>query len=65
MFGTNDVRDKVIIAIGILLVAYMYYCYSMQKEGLDNRPRWPLGGLLDHTGATNSATVFGKGYGLD
>lgn len=65
MFGSNETRDRVIVAIAFVLIAYIYYCYHMQKEGLDNRPRWPLGGLFDHTGAVNSDTILGKGYGLD
>lgn len=68
IFSCNLVRDRCICAIGLLLVFYIAYCYYMQHmavEKLDNRPRWMLGGLRDDTGATNSLSVFGHGYGLD
>ena len=32
---------------------------------LDNRSRWMLGSQRDDTGATNPASMFGRGYGLD
>jgi hypothetical protein len=35
------------------------------KAGLDNRPRWMMGGLRDDTGSHNAKDVFGKGFGLD
>ena len=62
------VRDRCICAIGLLLVFYIAYCYymlHMQPEKLDNRPRWMLGGLRDDTGAVNSLSIFGHGYGVD
>lgn len=38
---------------------------SYFKSGLDNRPRWMLGGLRDDTGSHNAKDVFGQGFGLD
>jgi len=38
---------------------------NVQVAGLDNRPRWMLGGLRDDTGSHNAKDVFGMGYGLD
>ena len=32
---------------------------------MDNRSRWMLGSQRDDTGATNPASVFAHGYGLD
>ena len=38
---------------------------EQNKAKLDNRPRWMLGGMRDDTGATNPASVYAHGYGLD
>jgi hypothetical protein len=35
------------------------------KANLDNRPRWMLGSMRDDTGATNPASIYARGYGLD
>ena len=35
------------------------------NEGLDNRPRWMMGGLRDDTGSHNAHDVFGNGSGLN
>ena len=32
---------------------------------MDNRSRWMLGSQRDDTGATNPASIFAHGYGLD
>ena len=38
---------------------------NINVAGLDNRPRWMMGGLRDDTGSHNANDVFGKGFGLD
>ena len=68
MFQCNAERDRCICLIAIALIAYVAYCWWVQqqgKESLDNRSRWMLGSLRDDTGATNPASIFASGYGLD
>ena len=38
---------------------------NINVAGLDNRPRWMMGGLRDDTGSHNAKDVFGMGFGLD
>lgn len=46
------------------MIIYVYHKKD-ETESLDNRMRWPLGGLRDDTGSHNPLSVFGRGYGLD
>ena len=38
---------------------------NVSIAGLDNRPRWMMGGLRDDTGSHNANDVYGMGFGLD
>ena len=38
---------------------------QQEKEHLDNRPIWALGGQRDDLGATNSKGLFGMGFSVD
>jgi hypothetical protein len=68
MFDCNRDRDRCICLVAFALIAYVVYCWWMQsqaKESLDNRSRWMLGSQRDDTGATNPASMFASGYGLE
>jgi hypothetical protein len=65
-------RKYMIIGVVSLIAAFilgmiLYFVYHKgdEAESLDNRMRWPLGGLRDDTGSHNPLSVFGRGYGLD
>ncbi len=58
-----------IIILSVLLVITFLFAFGSYtaalKMGLDNRPRWMMGGLRDDTGSHNAKDVFGMGFGLD
>ena len=56
---------SVIVLIVLLVVAAIVITNLASKSGLDNRPRWMMGGLRDDTGSHNAKDVFGMGFGLD
>jgi hypothetical protein len=58
--------------IGLIAGIFIMYtivmiCNScnLKIAGLDNRPRWMMGGLRDDTGSHNANDVFALGYGLE
>ena len=76
MFDLADHLKKnsttyMIISIVVLgLLAFIFFSAflgiaSKNAAGLDNRPRWMMGGLRDDTGSHNAKDVFGMGFGLD
>ena len=56
-----------LVAIVAVLIVWSIIVGEIGKvsAGLDNRPRWMMGGLRDDTGSHNAKDVFGMGYGLD
>ena len=58
----------IILSIALIitfLFAFGSYTAALKMGGLDNRPRWMMGGLRDDTGSHNAKDVFGMGFGLD
>lgn len=64
-------QNKMMIAfitLGFLVVLFWSVLVGLMGKasaGLDNRPRWMMGGLRDDTGSHNAKDVFGMGFGLD
>lgn len=54
-----------IALLGVGAFAFASYTAALTVGGLDNRPRWMMGGLRDDTGSHNAKDVFGMGFGLD
>ena len=67
------VMENKIIVIVILTILFLVLLFwsvlvglmGKASAGLDNRPRWMMGGLRDDTGSHNAKDVFGMGFGLD
>ena len=60
----------VIVILTILFLVLLFWSVLVglmgkASAGLDNRPRWMMGGLRDDTGSHNAKDVFGMGFGLD
>ena len=51
--------------IAMYMIVMICNSCNVSLAGLDNRPRWMMGGLRDDTGSHNAKDVFGMGYGLD
>ena len=51
--------------IAMYMIIMVCNSCNINIAGLDNRPRWMMGGLRDDTGSHNARDVFGMGFGLD
>ena len=51
--------------IAMYMIIMVCNSCNVNIAGLDNRPRWMMGGLRDDTGSHNAKDVFGMGFGLD
>jgi hypothetical protein len=51
--------------IAMYMIVMICNSCNVNIAGLDNRPRWMMGGLRDDTGSHNAKDVFGMGFGLD
>ena len=68
MFKENKIIFSIVGVVFVLLVLFAMIGVGMlgkDSAGLDNRPRWMMGGLRDDTGSHNAKDVFGMGFGLD
>ena len=64
----NKILMIVILTILFLVLLFWSVLVGLMGKasaGLDNRPRWMMGGLRDDTGSHNAKDVFGMGFGLD
>jgi hypothetical protein len=51
--------------IAMYMIVMICNSCNVSIAGLDNRPRWMMGGLRDDTGSHNANDVYGMGFGLD